>query len=101
MWHISINDTQQGPFDEPQISAKIASGQADGNSLVWSEGMANWMPLNTTSLAGLLPSIRQPAYNPYQPPKSNLQTAVKYQKSAVTLGWKQIFWSFQGRIPRR
>jgi len=105
MWHISINDTQQGPFDETQISQMLASGEADGNSLVWSEGMANWTPLNATRLAGLLgprpsPSL-QPAYNPYQPPRSNPVGPGVYHPPADAMGWSGILWSFNGRIPRR
>ena len=105
MWHISINDTQQGPFDESQISRMIASGEANGNSLVWSEGMADWTPLNATRLAGLLgpaaPLSQAPAYNPYQPPRSNPVSPGAYQQPAVAMGWSQILWSFKGRIPRR
>lgn len=110
MWHIFLNDTQQGPFNEAQISQLIARGEATPESMVWAENMADWTPLSATSLANLLaaPSIPlQPRphnpglHNPYQPPRTNLQSPGATHPRAGKMSWTAIFWSFKGRIPRR
>lgn len=110
MWHIFLNDTQQGPFNEAQISQLIARGEATPESMVWAENMADWTPLSATPLANLLPAPSIPLqprahnpglHNPYQPPRSNLQSPSATYRRAGKMSWTALFWSFKGRIPRR
>lgn len=44
-WFYAAGGQQQGPVDEAQLDALIASGQVKPDTLVWREGMANWQPL--------------------------------------------------------
>ncbi len=46
-WHISINQQAAGPYDRKQIKALIREQKIDQNSLVWTEGMANWQAANS------------------------------------------------------
>jgi uncharacterized membrane protein YhaH (DUF805 family) len=117
MWYYSNNDDQQGPVDEAAIPQLIANETLNPSSLVWKEGMADWLPLGESELAGFLapaPATRRPvlvvpsgssihsvphAENPFHPPRSS---ALHRQPMLATkMTWSQILWSFDGRIPRR
>lgn len=59
MYYVAINNQQAGPFDAAALAAKVRSGEINGNSLVWKQGMANWMPASGvadfTSVLGSVP----------------------------------------------
>lgn len=44
-WHIAVNGQSQGPFNPTQMTAAIAQGQIAPDTLVWTSGFANWMPI--------------------------------------------------------
>jgi uncharacterized RDD family membrane protein YckC len=44
IWYYAFNGAQQGPITQEAIAQLIASGQLPIDSLVWREGMANWIP---------------------------------------------------------
>lgn len=51
---VGVNGQQAGPFDLAALSAQAASGQFTPQSLVWRQGMANWLPAGQVAeLAGL------------------------------------------------
>lgn len=39
---VAVNGQQQGPFDMTQLQQQIAGGGVKRDTLVWSQGMANW-----------------------------------------------------------
>jgi membrane protease subunit (stomatin/prohibitin family) len=41
---IGVGGQQQGPFDMGQLQAKVSSGALTRKTLVWKQGMANWLP---------------------------------------------------------
>ena len=98
MWHYSFDGKAQGPTAESSVIQLIQSGQINKDTLVWRDGMANWAALHSTELAKHLPVAQAPIYNPYQAPNSVPQVR---SSAHVPLTWGQIFWSFEGRIPRR
>lgn len=98
MWHYSFDGKAQGPTDEASMIELIQSGQLNRDTLVWRDGMANWAPLSNSELAKHLSAAPTANYNPYQAPTAPAQNAYA---SHVQLTWGQIFWSFEGRIPRR
>ena len=98
MWHYSFDGKAQGPTAESSVIQLIQSGHINKDTLVWRDGMANWAALHSTELAEHLPVAQAPIYNPYQAPNSVPQVR---SSAHVPLTWGQIFWSFEGRIPRR
>ncbi|MGB4654673.1 MAG: SPFH domain-containing protein [Bacteroidales bacterium] len=42
MYHVAINGVQQGPFNMQQLSQMVQQGQITADTLVWTQGMANW-----------------------------------------------------------
>lgn len=46
-FHVAINGTATGPFNLTTLSSMVASRSLTPESLVWQEGMTNWMPAKT------------------------------------------------------
>ena len=68
MWYFTKDSTQEGPFDEQAIAATVAEGTIAGDTLVWRDGMSEWLPLHQTDLARLLPQRTTPPPLPVSPP---------------------------------
>src|SRR5688572_11074286 len=43
-WYYAAGGQQQGPVDDAQLDALFSSGQINADTLIWREGMANWLP---------------------------------------------------------
>lgn len=46
-FHVAINGTATGPFNLTTLSSMVASRSLTPESLIWQEGMTNWMPAKT------------------------------------------------------
>ena len=46
-WYYAVGQQQQGPIDEAQLDALLASGQITQETLVWRDGLPSWQPLRT------------------------------------------------------
>ncbi|MEI7954533.1 MAG: DUF805 domain-containing protein [Verrucomicrobiota bacterium] len=117
IWYYESNGAQQGPVDEAEAVALLANGTLTVRSLVWREGLVDWVPLHQSELSRYLaspsapppppppPFIRGPggagSVNPYQPPQAISSDFPYVDGPRVELTWTQILWSFEGRIPRR
>lgn len=61
---VAIEGKQAGPFDLAGLQAKVAAGQLKGDTLVWKNGMAQWMPAGQVmELAGILANVPPPLPN--------------------------------------
>lgn len=56
MWHFVIEGETYGPVEETDIAARLRGGQLTAESLVWREGMADWLPISQTELHAYLPA---------------------------------------------
>jgi membrane protease subunit (stomatin/prohibitin family) len=43
-YFVAVDNQQQGPFDLPSLKLRIETGQLARTTLVWKNGMANWIP---------------------------------------------------------
>lgn len=60
-YYIGVAGQQQGPFDRAALQTQIASGQLTRETLVWSQGMANWTPAGQIAdLAQLFAAVPPP-----------------------------------------
>ncbi|MCU1455115.1 MAG: hypothetical protein JWN46_3261 [Acidimicrobiales bacterium] len=82
LFHVDMNGQPGGPFSLAQIQAGVANGQVLPTSLVWTTGMAGWVPANTVpALASLfsapppLPPSGGPPPSPDTPPAPPAPTA--------------------------
>jgi hypothetical protein len=64
-WYYVLNNQQQGPVDEGTILQLMQNNQVTGNTLVWQEGMAGWVALQSTALQAIIPVRSVP---PVMPP---------------------------------
>ena len=44
-WYMAIGGHQVGPVSQEDVITNLRNGTIDGNTLVFSAGMANWTPL--------------------------------------------------------
>jgi TM2 domain-containing membrane protein YozV len=100
MWYYEQNGNRIGPVDEVTMRSLIANRTISIDTLVWTNGMANWTPLQQTQLAAGLPvpppSLHSapPAYN------ANAKDRVAYVLLAVFLGNLGIHNFFAGYTSR-
>ncbi len=58
---VGINGTQAGPFDSGTLAAKVRAGEITRDTLVWKQGMANWVAAGSmTDLASFFASTPPP-----------------------------------------
>lgn len=55
MWYYEQNGNRIGPVDEATMRQLISDRTISIDTLVWTNGMANWSPLQQTQLAAGLP----------------------------------------------
>ncbi len=44
-WFYGKDNAQHGPVSEQDIHTLVSSGQLDANTIVWREGMTDWIPM--------------------------------------------------------
>lgn len=47
MWYFEFNGTQQGPEETEQLLLRLRNGELSSSTLVWREGMEDWLPLQS------------------------------------------------------
>jgi hypothetical protein len=58
---IAVNNQQTGPFEFGLLAGKVRSGELTRESLVWKQGLANWVPAkDVPELAALLGAMPPP-----------------------------------------
>lgn len=69
-FHVSVNGQSYGPYDMNTFAQHVQAGQITGESMVWKQGMANWLPAGQVAeLANLFgPSSPPPAPGGSVPP---------------------------------
>ena len=115
-WYFVDGEGQQvGPMALDQLKGHATSGMVAAHTLVWSEGMEEWLPVSSVQgilapapapLAAPAPTLQrpqvnlgaQPQVNPYTTPQANMGMSAAM---APNPGLKNLLLSFEGRIPRR
>ncbi|HMV42822.1 MAG TPA: SPFH domain-containing protein [Leptospiraceae bacterium] len=60
-YFVAVNGQQQGPFNLDQLKTAISNGQITRDSLVWKNGMANWVKAgDNPETSGLFGSVPPP-----------------------------------------
>jgi uncharacterized protein (TIGR00266 family) len=68
-WYMAIGGHQVGPVSQEDVVTNLRNGTIDGNTLVFTAGMANWTPLkDVPALAAFLTSSSKQAAAPAPPP---------------------------------
>lgn len=56
-WYYGEAGLQAGPVSEDRLGELIASGRIGPATMLWREGMPQWMPLSQVSAQGALPMV--------------------------------------------
>lgn len=60
-YYLAIHGQQSGPFDMNGLQAEKTAGRLTPDTLVWTQGMANWTPAKqVAALAALFPPAPPP-----------------------------------------
>jgi hypothetical protein len=46
IWHVIVNDTQQGPLSKAQVLEFLRDGTLAGSDLIWCPGFPDWKPVS-------------------------------------------------------
>jgi uncharacterized RDD family membrane protein YckC len=61
LWYVHINGSNQGPWPQERLQTMFNQGQITAHHLVWSQGMAKWIPLSQSGIiATLSPTAARP-----------------------------------------
>ena len=86
MWYYEQNGNRIGPVDEATMRSLIANRSISIDTLVWTNGMANWTPLQQTQLAAGLPVPPPSLHSSASANNINAKERVAYVLLAVFLG---------------
>ena len=67
---VAVGGQQSGPFDLAALQQQVQSGQLTRESLVWKQGMAQWMPAGEVQELANLFGQAPPPIPPGPPPQS-------------------------------
>jgi membrane protease subunit (stomatin/prohibitin family) len=61
VYFVAVGGQQTGPFDMQALAAQAAAGRLTPQTLVWTQGMAQWTPAGQVpALAGILNAVPPP-----------------------------------------
>lgn len=93
-WFYSRGGQQSGPLALAQLKQLATSGQLRGDDLVWSEGMADWLPASQ-----VLDVFRSPAPSPPRPAALGMAAAVSARQPATPFGGENPYRTPQFTAP--
>jgi hypothetical protein len=93
-WFYGKDGTQHGPVSDQEIGGLLQSGQIDGATIIWREGMADWLPVSqvpefqsTVAPATIRGGNATPAAaSPYTTPSAATAAPAAYAAPAPTDG---------------
>lgn len=69
MWHYIKDGETQGPVTPEQIVSLVQSGEITAETLVWTHGQPEWLPVHQSALRSQMPVITEPPPPPKAPGK--------------------------------
>jgi GYF domain 2 len=90
-WFLALDGQQHGPYPEAQLREFIADGRIAADTLVWTEGMADWQK------AGDIPGLFARAAGPPGLPRSGGPPAAAGGYDSGTLSIDVGLWDLLGR----
>jgi len=96
-WYYSSNEQQRGPVSDSEFEALVGAGTVTPQTLVWREGLANWMPYTETkfqtSLSSAPPALAiDPAPCSECGQDFSKTEMVRFENSYICAGCKPLFF---------
>ena len=89
-WYFVEEGKRAGPVAESALRSLVRSGRVQGATLVWTDGMGDWVPLAQSSIASMLMGVPDvPVTSVPPPPTNHAPSGPTYNASpgAVTGAW--------------
>lgn len=67
VWHFVEGSKRAGPFTEEEMRVFVRQGRVRSDTLVWCDGMTDWMPLHQSKGAALLLAAERPVVQAVPP----------------------------------
>lgn len=83
-WYVTQGEQQFGPYNGAQLAQYAATGNITPESLVWTEGMTEWLPAK--QIQGLFPKAAIPQASPHTNVQASRTTAAFGAKPVNALG---------------
>lgn len=97
-WFYEQNGAQEGPVSDSAIQAMQAAGTINGQTLVWREGLQDWVPLANSELS--TGASYPPANHSFFPRQARLKSDFNFGIfDVIGKSWKVMvsnFWPFVG-----
>jgi len=102
-WYYAIEGSSVGPVDQAEFDALVAAGTIRNDTLVWQEGMEDWLPFGRADQTGAQASVppRAPLSDAEDPARADANTFVGAFKDAIaryvdfkTRSTRSQFWWF-------
>jgi hypothetical protein len=80
-WHFEHAGKQHGPVGEEEIRSLLESGQIQADTLVWTDGMADWKAAGTIEgfqIKTVSPEIFPSVVSPYAPPAAAPEAGIDW-----------------------
>ncbi|MCS5644073.1 MAG: DUF4339 domain-containing protein [Dehalococcoidia bacterium] len=90
-WYYTRDGHQVGPISESEIPYLINSGVVVASTLVWREGMTDWLPANQSTLSNLV-SASTPPPLPAGVPRSTPIADIEEINSLFKKWWIHLAW---------
>lgn len=104
-WYYAQGGERLGPVDTQDLQARLTSGELNGDSLIWREGMAQWQPVRelATELAFVTPADTGAAVAPDLSPSPNASPyaapqAVMFHNAPITHDGEIVYAGFLKRF---
>ena len=102
-WYYAIEGSSVGPVEQAEFDALVASGTIRSDTLVWQEGMEDWLPFGRADQVGAQASAppRAPLSDSEDPARADANTFMGAFKDAIaryvdfkTRSTRSQFWWF-------
>lgn len=77
-YYLYINNQQMGPYDIQALGMFVKGGQLTPQTLVWKEGLPEWIPAENTELRQLFAQVPPTPPTPPTPPASSNNSTLKF-----------------------
>lgn len=75
-WFYGKDNTQHGPVSDLEIRNLVTSGQIDMNTVIWKEGMTDWIPMkDVPEFSPAVGNITTASTSPYASPQTSAAQA--------------------------
>ena len=93
-WYYTLNEQQQGPVTQEQLSGLLQDGTINAETMLWREGMADWRARNASGDCIFVCELGPPEYAMTGPDGREMSN--RWEEAQVIKGWVEEIWDELG-----